>query len=122
MERYHIKTGFNILHIEALKTLNTALNSKAWQYTAHCIDNLKYRILNINDILLFIKNLILDYNDIFEYYTDKNDIIKICYRVKYSKNFDIILVIGRDKKIITIYINDINDNHVTLKIELYNKI
>lgn len=121
MDRYHIKTGFNLAHISLLKELNNKLNCLEWKYTNHCIDNLKDRAINIKDVLYFIKNLSLKENNIFEYYAIKNKIIKACYRVNYNKYNDIILVLDEDKRIITIYLNSSNDNHVTLKKYLYNK-
>jgi len=121
MNRYHIKTGFDPKHISQLKELTEQLNCKDWLYSEHCLDNLKYRIIDLKKILIFIKNSILNYSQVFEYYSEQ-DIIKICYRLNYNNLQDIILVLTPDKKIITIYINSVDDKHITLKTELYNKI
>ena len=95
------------------------LNTKKWVYSRHCLDNLKYRCYDIKEILSFIKGLILKSNNIFEVYADdKNKIEKLCYRVEYN-NFDIILVINKDKKIVTLYTNTKNDEHITLNKNLY---
>lgn len=124
MDRYHIKTGFNINHIDILLSLTMIYNTLNWHYTPHCIDNIKNRFMEIDKLLLFIKNLKLDYSQIFEYYYNdiSNTIEKICYRINYLKYIDIILVIGNNKNIITIYTNSVNDKHITLKTELYNKV
>jgi len=122
MNRYHIKTGFNTGHIEIIKNIIDDLNKKVWHYSGHCLENLKNRIIDTKNLLLFIKDLKLKYGQVFEYYSDNNNIIKLCYRIAWKPGLDIILVLGQDKKIITIYLNDENDNHVTLKKELYNKI
>lgn len=120
MNRYHIKTGFNPQDVDRLKALTEQLNGLKWAYSEHCIDNLSYRVVDIEAVLKFIKDIKLSFEQIFEYYSDR-DIIKICYRIKYSKLQDIILILTPDKKIITIYINSVEDNHITLKKELYRK-
>jgi hypothetical protein len=121
MNRYHIKVYIPANIKSQLKSFTDNLNTKKWLYSRHSIENLKYRNYNIKEILFFVKDLKLDYKNIFEIYTDdKNYIIKVCYRIKY-KNFDIILVINKDKKIITIYTNAKNDKHYTLNKTLYNK-
>lgn len=121
-ERYHIKTGFKQEHIELLKTLTNKLNELDFTYSKHCLDNLKYRVINLEQLLIFIKNQELNYDSIFEYYVESNYINKVCYRLKYTKNMDIILVLSDIKSIITIYLNTSNDEHVTLKKELYNRV
>lgn len=120
MNRYHIKLGFN--HISQLKDLTEQLNLKNWTYSEHCLDNLKYRFIDLKGILLFIKDIKLKAENIFEYYEENEKIIKLCYRITYNDLQDIILVITPDKKIVTIYINSIGDNHITLKKELYKNI
>ena len=120
MNRYHIKLGFN--HIEQLRDLTEQLNLKNWLYSEHCLDNLKYRFLDLKGILLFIKGIELRAENIFEYYEDNGKIIKLCYRISYDNLQDIILVVTPEKKIVTIYINSVGDNHITLKKELYKNI
>ena len=122
MNRYHVKTGFFPGHIEIIKTITDKLNTKAWRYSGHCLDNIKYRIIDIKAMLLFIKNLKLNYGQVFEYYSVDDNIIKLCYRITWKPGLDLILVISQDKNIITIYLNSENDKHDTLKKELYNKI
>jgi len=120
MNRYHYLIGFNPEHISQLKELTEQLNSKEWLYSDHCLDNLKYRAIDLRGILLFIKGIKLDYSQVFEYYAEELKVIKLCYRITYNNLQDIILIITPDKKIITIYINSANDLHDTLKKELYN--
>lgn len=119
MNRYHIKVFTKTEHLKAIKQLTNDLNSKKWQYTEHCIDNIKYRAIDLNQLLLYIRDLKLDYNQVFEYYIEDNNIIKICYRIPYNKMLDIILVLGINKQIITIYLNSTDDLHYTLKENLY---
>ena len=122
MNRYHIKIGFEPKHISQLKELTEQLNLKNWLYSIHCIDNLKFRAVDIEGILRFIKGIELNPSQIFEFYADRDIIVKVCYRIGYNNLQDLILVITPDKKIITIYINSKDDLHFTLKKELYNAI
>lgn len=122
LERYHIKTGFKQEHIDLLKTFTNKLNALNFSYSRHCLDNLKYRVINLEQLLMFIKNQELNFNGIFEYYAEGDYINKVCYRLKYTKNIDIILVLSDIKTIITIYLNSVDDEHVTLKKELYNQV
>ena len=123
MKRYHKKVYCPENSKIKLQNFTDRLNTLKWQYTKHTCDNLNnrdyfYRL----QLLTFIKHLTLNSEDIFEFYTDDiGGIIKVCYRVKYSENTDIILVMAQDKKIVTIYSNIAGDNHVTLKKELYTR-
>jgi hypothetical protein len=117
MNRYHIKLGFN--HISQLRDLTEQLNLKNWGYSEHCLDNLKYRAIDLRAVLLFVKGIKLNFDQIFEYYSNDKNIVKLCYRISYDNLQDIILVVTPEKKIITIYINSANDLHDTLKKELY---
>jgi hypothetical protein len=119
MRRYHIKVYLPDNIKGKLKGFNDYLNTICWQYSEHCLDNIKHRIYNMEDILLFISQLNLDDKDIFELYTDDNDdIIKVCYRIRHDI-FDLIIVISKNKKIITIYTNSKDDEHITLNKNIY---
>jgi len=122
MLRYHKKVYIPIEDIKKLQDFTCNLNGITWQYSAHAIDNLKYRAYNIKDILIYIKDLQLDYKDIFEYYKDNGNIQKAVYRVDYKGLYDLCLVISDNKMLVTIYINVKNDNHDTLDKNLYVKV
>ena len=120
MLRYHKKVYTILEHKELLESITEQLNSEQWSYSEHCLDTLKYRVLDIENVLLFIKALTLRAKNIFEYYlTDNGQAEKICYRISYNKTQDIILILSKDKKIISIYLNAVEDEHFTLKKELY---
>ena len=120
MLRYHKKVYFPAGDIDRLKIFTDNINSMDWRYSAHCLENIKYRAIDMSRLLLFIKALSLDNAAIFEYYAEdkSRDIIKACYRISFNDE-DIILVMSEDKKIITIYLNSREDEHFTLKRELY---
>ncbi len=120
MKRYHIKIYFP--DVDKLERFNTSLNFKAWRYSKHCLENIKHRSIDVKKVLQFISQTVkLDKENIFEYYKDNDTIIKVCYRIKYNSNIDIILVVNSDKKIITVYYNSREDKHYTLKENLYIK-
>lgn len=121
MNRYHIKIGFKKEDIIKLVIFTNRLNSLNWQYSKHSIDNLNYRVCDVEGLLKFIKVLKLLPESIFEYYSAGSEIIKVCYRVNYG-NADIILVLNEDKLIITIYLNSSNDNHDTLDKNIYSQV
>ena len=123
MLRFHKKVFTEPEHWQKLSILTEQLNDMQWTHSEHCLDNIKYRIIDIEDILRFIKGIILKPYHIFEYYIDDKtrEPEKICYRVDYNNDIDLILVISKTKNLITIYINSKDDNHETLKIYLYEK-
>jgi hypothetical protein len=119
MLRYHNKVYFPADDKKALEAFTDNLNGLNWRYTVHTLDNIKYRAIDVESMLYFIKSFILGYKDIFEYYKESGAIVKACYRIPCNSAIDIILVMGADKSIITIYLNSKADIHYTLKKDLY---
>lgn len=121
MERYHKKVHFPVEDSNRLESFTDSLNSGSLNYSSHCLDNIKHRAIDLEGVLLFIKNsLKFDCGQIFEYYKAEGDIIeKVCYRANYGGFIDLILVIGKGRKIVTIYLNSAEDNHETLNNQLY---
>jgi len=121
MLRYNKKIYFPQEDSESLKAFNNRINRGNFSFSSHCLDNLKYRSIDMQEVLQHIKNIASFYiNDIFEYYKD-NEIEKACYRLPYNKNNDVILVVSKYKKIITIYFNSTEDKHSTLDKKLYQQ-
>jgi hypothetical protein len=121
MNRYHIKTGFEKQGEQKLQAFTDKLNRLNWIYSIHCLDNLRYRLIDRRALLIYIKSMTLDARTIFEYYTDANGLIwKACYRFDW-KGHAVILVVSNTKNIITIYTNAKDDDHVTLNTNLYIK-
>lgn len=118
--RYHIKTGFNKDDITSLRLANNRLNALDWQYSRHCLDNLKHRVIDLRQVLEFIKGVNLDFSQVFEYYSEAQGITKVCYRINFNQYYDLILVLTLEKKIVTIYLNSVGDEHISLKKEIYN--
>ena len=120
--RYHKKIYFPTEYIEQIRVLTNTINSLQWQYTYHCLDSIKDRAYNLEQVLRFIKDIKLTSNLVFEFYTDLNFINKLCYRIPYNAEIDLILVIGEGKKLITVYYNNKDDKHYTLQKDLYARI
>lgn len=122
MKRYHVKVYIPDNDKIRLDVITKSMRFMPWRYTSHTLDGLKYRSIRPEDVLLFIKKMTLDAGNIFEYYTDDaGHIVKMCYRIKYTAGTDLIIVVSHKKEIITIYLNESIDNHITLNKELYDK-
>jgi hypothetical protein len=122
MLRYHKAVFTEAEHWQRLEALTEILNSLKWTYISHCLSNIKSRAVDLEGLLRYIKGLRLNPGQIFEYYlADNGEPIKICYRIKWLKDIDIILVVSDEKEIITIYLNTSEDLHYTLKKELYQE-
>jgi len=123
MLRYHKAVYTELGHWQKLADFTEKLNGLNWQYSRHCLDNIKSRAIDIEGLLRFIKGVRLEAGAIFEYYLDEKtgEPIRVCYRIAEPAGLDIILVMGEDKEIITIYLNSRGDNHETLRRELYQQ-
>ena len=122
MKRYHKKIYF--AHKQKIKDFTHSLNARQFRITKHSIERVSEQLsfFKLERLLTFIKDIKLDYNSIFEYYiNDNKQIEKACYRVNYTSENDIILVISKNKELITVYLNEITDNHITLNKSLYVK-
>jgi phosphorylcholine metabolism protein LicD len=121
MLRYHKQVYFDPQDTDRLKAFTSRLNGLSWRYSIHSIDSIKDRAIDLEGLLLFIKDIVLRAEQIFEYYADdtSREIIKACYRISWLKDIDIILCLEKDKKIISIWLNSVEDKHETLKRELY---
>ena len=121
MKRYHKQVGFP--KDNNIEYNTKVLNDMEWNISKHAFDKVMGE-LNLNDLKDlggFVKHIILSADDVFEYYEDNNHITKLCYRIAYSHYQDIILVVGNDKTLVTLYLNDTDDEHKTLNRDNYNK-
>lgn len=121
MKRYHVRICRPEGAGQRLKVLTSRLNNKSWRFSSHCLENLKYRIVNIENLLAYIKTLKLRAVWCFEHYEDEEgNITKAVYRFNWQGQA-IILCINKDKRIISIWANSMEDNHETLRPEQYIK-
>lgn len=123
MKRYHKQLGFNKVDIQELKEINQRFNDDdTFKKTEHGLDRLQEKF-NFMEVMLFLKDTIaFNYEDIFEYYTEDGKVIKVVYRVHFDAYDDIIVVLTRNKTIVTAWINKKNDNHKTLDTKQYTTV
>lgn len=125
--RYHKEVGFDKKHQQQLIDLLHKFNeTKRYGRTTHAFHRLNERFDYVS-ILNYLANKVeFHYGQVFEYYTDKEVISKICFKIEYRtspyETQDLILVLTRDKDIVTLYINASGDNHSTLKRQLYTEV
>lgn len=62
----------------------------------------------------FLKDLVLNVQNVFEYYKDGGYIRKVCFRIPFDGEKDLILVLSEAKRILTVYFNSKGDFHSTL--------
>jgi len=70
MLRYHKKVFFDPKDTESLKAFTNRLNGLEWRYSSHSIEGLKYRAIDLESLLLFVKDIKLNDNQLFEYYAE----------------------------------------------------
>lgn len=121
MKRYHIKIYFPAEAREDLQDFTAYNNTRPWRYSAHCLDTIKDRAIDLRALLEFIKAQEMQAVSVFEFYADTAGIVKACYRVPWTSGLDVILVIGEGREIITVYLNTAEDGHATLDANLYAK-
>ena len=127
--RYHKEVGFDQDHQQQLIDLIHKFNEvKRYGRTKHAFHRLNERF-DSRRILHYLTNKVeFHYGQVFEYYVkqESNLISKICFKIEYRtspyETQDLILVLTRQKDIVTLYINASGDNHSTLKRELYTEV
>ena len=123
MNRYHKQLGFNQDDLIELKNICQRFNdSDTFSKTEHALDMLQQRF-DFMKVLGFLKDqMTFNLDDMFEYYTEEGKVSKVVFRVKYTETEDIIIVLARNKRIITAYINNSSDHHKTLDPKQYTMV
>jgi len=127
MQRYHRDLGIPEVHLKRLEVLNEKFNgTKKLGRTTHAFHRLNQRFDYISILNHLANKVMFKVEDIFEIYVDNGVIQKVIYRIDYKVNSyesqDLILVLTKDKAIVTLYLNDKGDNHLTLKKKLYTTV
>lgn len=124
MERYHKNIYWPKSEADKLPAIVKRLNGKAWIITQHSFERIieksKKADIDLVKIGQYIKDILLSLDNVFEFYKEDGAIIKIVFRIPYNENH-LVLVVSDFKSLITVYYNDKNDHHSTLKSELYMK-
>ena len=127
MERYHRDLGIPEVHLKRLESLNEKFNSsKRFGRTTHAFHRLNQRFDYVSILNHLANKIVFKVEDVFEIYVENDVVQKVCYKIDYRtspyESQDLILVLTKDKAIVTLYINAKGDNHKTLKKELYTQI
>jgi hypothetical protein len=112
MQKYHVSIGFKDCHVKEALLLIEALKYRRLSFSFHALQELGKEREAVQ-IGVFLKDYQLDFNGCFEIAIDKGRIDKLGFRVKFSEN-DIIFILSRDKRIITLWTNKKEDCHYTL--------
>jgi hypothetical protein len=115
--KYHKEIGFKDSDIILAKNLINLMNSQKIKYSYHAIEKAK-KESNFVEIGQFLNSYCLNFNDVFEIVTENNSIKKLGFRVNLKEN-DLVFILSAEKIVITLWINQREDIHVTLKKELY---
>lgn len=121
MNRFHRKIYFEKDAEGELNALCERLNAKKWGYTIHALENIKQRELNIEGVLRHIKTIKFEKDKAFEYYKKGNKIEKAVFRFPFDVGRDVCVVVDKDKTLVTLYMNNKNDEHITLNKSIYTK-
>ena len=89
-------------------------------YSKHALERAAEKQIN----LIYSANIVK--GSIVETYEDSNNMVrKIVVRVRYDNEMDMVLVLApagepKKAKVITVWLNHVNDNHKTLKLKSIN--
>jgi len=120
MKRYHRDLGIPEEYKSRLEFLSDKFNkSKRFGRTKHSFHRLNQRF-DYASIINFLANKIeFKAEDIFEIYTYNGAVQKVCYRMDYVDNKVLIIVLDKNKNLVTLYLNEKTNTHNRLNKELY---
>ena len=116
-KRYHRTVFYPLTHKRDLQVFCNDVNVLEWQYSRHALDRMSGLVdmAELKGIGDYINRLRLRPDNIFEYYLDDEGVMdRACYRVKYSLDHDLIIIVSRNKYLVTVYLNKVDDDHITL--------
>jgi hypothetical protein len=117
MEKYHVSIGFRPCHVQQARGLIDALQSQQIRFSIHALEELGREPVAVK-IGQFLKDYALNFNDVFELALNAGKLEKMGFRVNFNEN-DVIFILSRDKKIITLWTNKKEDCHYTLDVTKY---
>lgn len=94
-------------------------------YSLHVRKKLKgYKKRFRKKIVQFLSKINITERDLdcaFEFYAVDSKIKRMCFRYSLDKNYDIIIVLASTGKLITFFLNSIDDDHPTLDFKKYRR-
>jgi hypothetical protein len=120
IKRYNKQVYFPLKDKQALINAIESLNVKQWKILFHAKLRLQEKFKNDVKLLMFINELKLNYNNLFEYYVINGKLEKFCFELVYNGK-KLALVLTSEKEIVTLWENSILDFHNTIDFSLYCK-
>jgi len=120
IEKYHKEIGFKACHVKEALLLIEALQGQRLSFSKHSLYELS-RETNCVEIGQFLRDYRLNFDDCFEIALFKGIIQKLGFRVNFNEK-DVIFIISRENTIVTLWTNNKDDKHYTLRKENYSLI
>lgn len=123
LNRYHRNIYFPPTFDDDVGALLKTIEKKHWLLGIHAAKKLIESLdkETARKVLSLIYHLKTNKDDIFEIYYNDVRIEKFCLRVSLDEQLDLILVVTKDKTIVTIYVNFKDHLHDDLDESLYKK-
>ena len=112
MQKYHVLIGFKDIHVKEAKDLILRLQARKRGFSFHALQELSKEIEAVK-IGRVLKDYSLDFKDCFEIAVLNGRIEKLGFRVK-NGYFDVIFILSSANNIITLWVNEGKDNHISL--------
>lgn len=120
MQKYHKDIGFLPCHVSDIKGLIADLKWRKLSFSNHALQELGQEGEAVK-IGQFLRDYDLNFNDVFELAYNAGRLERVGFRVNLGKR-DIIFILSREKRIITLWTNKKEDKHFTLNHANYCKV
>ena len=119
IKKYHKDIGFLPCHIAEAQFLIKDLQYRKISFSSHALQSLKDEAEAVK-IGQYILQYTLNFQDVFELAIYDGKIEKMGFRISFN-NRDIIFILTREKRIVTLWTNAKEDCHYTLNTNKYEK-
>lgn len=120
MNKYHKEIGFLPCHVSDAKGLIADLKWRKIAFSSHALQELGQELEAVK-IGRFLLDYDLKFEDIFELAYNAEKLEKLGFRVNLGEK-DVIFILSREKRIITLWTNNKEDKHYTLNHANYCKV
>jgi len=121
MKRYHVTVSGILWNKKAVECFTASVNKRPWSLTPHAIRRIMEKFKEPVSIGQFIKALLLTAESAFEYKAEGGEIDRVGYKIPFDNARVLTLIVNKQKEIITVYPNNVNDCHDTLDESIYER-
>ncbi len=116
MKRYHTQVFTPEWAQKSLYDFCKELNyAGEWKFSDHSQDKLYDEFQPVQErIKNYLDSVWFDRFNIFEFYVKGREIEKAGFRIRFTKDKDLILIVARGKLLVTLYLNNSGDQHRSL--------